>query len=59
VDIVVVIMVVILLQYSIQQETKKNAELRELFRLEPVSLVIKNGKLKLFERKDDADLDVW
>ena len=52
-------MVVILLQYSIQQETKKNAELRELFRLEPVSLVIKNGKLKLFERKDDADLDVW
>ena len=40
------------------KERKKNAELRELLGLEPVSSVIKKGRLKCFghvECKDDTD----
>jgi len=40
------------------KERKKNAELRELLRLGPVSLVIKKGRLRWFgqmECKDDTD----
>jgi len=40
------------------KERKKNAELREMLGLEPVSLVIKKGRSRWFghvERKDDAD----
>jgi len=39
-------------------ERKKNEELRELLGLEPVSLMIKKSRLRLFghvERKDDND----
>ena len=39
-------------------EKKKSEELRELLRLEPVSLMIKNSRLRWFghvERKDDND----
>ena len=39
-------------------ERKKSEELRELLRLEPVSLMIKNSRLRWFghvERKDDND----
>jgi len=39
-------------------EGKKSEELRELFRLEPVSLMIKKSRLRWFgqvERKDDND----
>jgi len=40
------------------KERKKNTELRELLGLEPVSLVIKRGRLQWFrhvERRDDGD----
>ena len=39
-------------------ERKKNEELRELLRLEPVRLMIKKSRLRCFghvERKDDND----
>ena len=41
-----------------QNERKKSEELRELLRLEPVSLMIKKSRLRWFghvERKDDND----
>ena len=40
------------------KERKKNVELRELLGLEPVSLVIKIGRLRWFghvQHKDDSD----